>query len=185
MIDAAAQVAGVGLDEAQAARNGQKEIVEVVGPAVGQGLLGELPNAFVGVELGCVGRKAFEVEALGLTTELFDQASAMRICAIPKDDDVAFDLAQKLAKKVACFELADVVCVKGKVQIESFPNRAHRDARDRRDPIPAIEAEDGRRDPTRGPRSENRRSQLEARLIGKDEVGAQPTGVFLPWAIGV
>src|SRR5260370_41778105 len=50
--------------------------------SVGQGLVGELPNAFVWVELRCVAWEADEMKARGTADEFLDQRAVLGRAAI-------------------------------------------------------------------------------------------------------
>ena len=75
MGDATAQVLAVGADGLEGIEEGDPQLVAVVWGSVGKALFGELPDAFVGVELRGVGGQSDEVEPLGSTAELSNEAS--------------------------------------------------------------------------------------------------------------
>jgi hypothetical protein len=176
--DAAAEVGVVPTDAAQCAMHGAQERREVATAAVRELLLGEVPDSFVGIELGRVGRELVEMKSARSGAECTHESSAMRIAAVPDDEEMTRDRPQQGAQEVSRLLLADVVRVQLKVEVQALSDRRDRDPGDGRDAIPAIEAPHDRGLADRGPSGSDRRSQLEARLVDEDEVGAQPLGVF-------
>lgn len=178
MGDAPPEVATVGANRLQGFDQGNHQFGDIVSLAIREPLFGQLPDSLVGVELRCIGRKALQVNPLGASAEFAHELTAMGISAVPQDEDVAADLAKQLSEEVAGLELSDVLGVKLKVKVQSLAMRGNRDPRDDGDPVAPIDVmnrgglADGR------PGAGDRRSQLEARFVGEDEVGAQPFGVF-------
>lgn len=58
--------------------------------------LEQVPNAFLGIELGCIAGQGFQVNALGcpLRQELLECSAAMKGGAIPDDEQLPRPLAQ-------------------------------------------------------------------------------------------
>lgn len=178
MVDARAQVATVGSDRLQRVEHREHQLWKVSRATVGEPLLGELPNALIGVELGGVGGEPLEVQPLGASAQLLHQLATMRTAAVPEHEDVASDLLQQLSQEVASLELPDVLGVELEVKVQTLAAGRHRDARDDGDPIPTVEVMHRGRLPHGCPGAGDGRGQLEARFVGKDEVGTQPLGVF-------
>lgn len=178
MGDATAQVLAVGADGLEGIKEGEPQLVAVVRGTVGKPLFGELPDAFVGVELGGVGGQSDEVELLGSAAELSNEASAVRRAAIPENEDVAAEMPEQVAQEVTGLQLADVVVVKLEEKIEPPAPGGDGDARDRRDPVASIEVVHQRRLSHRSPRPGDGGGQQEPGFIGENEVGAQPGDVF-------
>ena len=147
-------------------------------PGVGEGLLGEFPNALVGVELRGVGGEAFQMQTFRAAAELSDQTAPMRSCPVPENDDVAGHLLEKLPQELARLQLPDVLSMELEVEVEALANRGNGDAGDRRDPVATVEVIDRGRLANGRPGPGHRGRQLEARFVGEDEMGAQPPGVF-------
>ncbi len=178
MGDAPTQVSGTEADGFQCVQQSEHQVVAIPGPAVGEPLLGKLPDALVRVVLGGVGGKALEMEPFGAAAELPNKPASMGWGAVPKDDDVPAELLEQLPEEVARLELPDVLHVELEVEVEPLPLGRNRDARDRRDPVAPIEVMDRWSPANRRPGPDNSGCQLEARFIDKDEVGTQPLGVF-------
>lgn len=64
MPDAPPEILPVGTDCLERAADGLQESLQVATLAVGQALLGQLPDPFIRIELWCIGREALQVEAL-------------------------------------------------------------------------------------------------------------------------
>ena len=89
MRDAAAEVLPVLPDGLKSSDKGMREVADVPRASVGQFLLGELPDALIGVQLGSVAREADEVKAVNAAAELLDEPSLMGPSSIPKKEDMA------------------------------------------------------------------------------------------------
>lgn len=87
MTDAASEVPAALPGAFERAQHGKQQVVVVAGTAIGKLLLGQLPDAFVGVELRGIGGKALEPEPLDATTEVSNQATLVRTATVPQDDD--------------------------------------------------------------------------------------------------
>lgn len=178
MCDAAAEVARIALDGLEAADEGQEQIVVIAGAGVGEGLLGEFPDALIRVELRGVGGETFQMQALGAATQVAHELAAMGPSSVPENDDVAGHLFEQLPQEIARLQLPDVLLIELEVEVEALANRGNRDAGDRRDPVAAVEVVDRGCLANGRPGLGHRGRQLEARFVGKDEMGAQSPGVF-------
>jgi len=178
MRDAAPEVKVVPLDGEERACEVAFEFEDVAWTPICESLLCELPDALVGVELGCVGRKPNEVQPVNPPAELSDQLALVRVTSVPEQEHVTSQMPEQVAQEGANLRLLDVLLVQLEVEVRTPPHRAERDRGDGRDPIAAIEVADDRRPAHRGPGLRDRRRQEEARFVGKDEVGTQPRGVF-------
>jgi hypothetical protein len=118
------------------------------------------------------------MEALGASTELPHQQATMKIDTVPKNKDVAAQVAEQLTQEVPRLQLPDVVGVELKVEVQTSPGGRHRDPRDGRDAVSSIAVMDGRCLADGSPGGGDGRRQLEARFVDEDEVGTQPPGVF-------
>jgi len=176
--DAASEVIGIGSDLFESVQQGEHEIVAISGAAVGQALFGQFPDSLVGVVLRRVGGETLQVQPAGAAAEVADEPAAMGVAAVPQDDDMAGQVAQQLTQEVARLELPDVLQVELEVKVQALTLGTDRDARDGRDPVAPIEVVNCRRLAHGGPGPGNGGSQLKARFVDKDEVGAQPRGVF-------
>jgi hypothetical protein len=73
------------------------QIVGVARPAVGELVLGKVPDALVGIKLGGVGGKRDKAEPAVAATESLDRISAVDRGLVPKDEDFAAQVPQQLA----------------------------------------------------------------------------------------
>lgn len=178
MVDAAAQVSAIGADLLQGFDERDHQLGHVMGLPIRESSFGQLPDSFVGVEFRSVGREALQVESLRARAEFAHQFAAVGVAAVPQDEDMTRHLSEQLAEEVAGLKLADVLGVELKVQVEALTNGRDRDPGDDGDPVAPIEVMHGRSLAYGCPGGSDRRSQLEARFVGEDEVGTQPLGVF-------
>jgi hypothetical protein len=118
--DAGPEISAVAADGFQGIENREQELGQIVGPTVGELLLGQFPDAFVGVESWGVGRKSLEMKSLGLSTELADELAAVRIATVPQHEDMTADLAQQLSQEVSGLLLSNVLRKELKVEIQSL-----------------------------------------------------------------
>jgi len=179
LADAAPEALGGAADSVERQPEVTPELALGVGTPVGEPLLRELPDAFIGVELGGVAGEAIEVEAGEGATQRTDRISLVNGSVVPYEDDRSSKMAKQISKEGADLGVLDVLDVEGVVQAETSPARAHRDAGDDRDsiaPLPVVEQ--GRLAPGR-PGLAHARNQEEARLVDEDQVGTQPRGFFL------
>lgn len=177
-MDAAAQKRLGAGQPADFAAQGTGEVIEVVGPSVGERAFEVGPYPFVGIELGRVGGKGLEVKT-GMTAAQFGQGpAAVDRSVVEQDNQGAAQMAQQMAQELADFFAADVRWVKLEVEAQAFAHRAHANAGDGRDPVMAVPvAVDGRLAAGR-PGLAHAGDQLEPGFVNKDEMGAQPRGVF-------
>ncbi len=178
MGDAASEVLGIGSDLCEGVQQGEHQIMAISRAAVGQALFGQFPDSLVGVVFRRVGGEALEVQPPGAAAQVADEPAAVGVAAVPQDDDVAGHMAQQLAQEIARLELPDVLQVELEVKVQALTCGADRDARDGRNPVAPIEVVNCRRLAHGGPGPGNGGSQLETRFVDKDEMGAQPFGVF-------
>ena len=178
MGDAPSKVATIGANGFQGFDHGDHQLRQIMSLAIGESLLGQLPDALIGIELRRIGREALQVEPLGASAKLTYELAAMGICAVPKHDDVPRELPEQPSQEVAGLELSDVFRVELKVKVEALATGRNRDPRDGGDPVAPIEVMNRGRLADGCPSAGDRGRQLEARLVGEDEVGTQPPGVF-------
>jgi hypothetical protein len=176
--DAATETA-LGLATRLELRNhGEGEIETIVGAAVGQAGLGEVPHLLVGIELGRVGGEVLEREPWHPTAQVVNRWEAMQKQAIPQHDDGAAKMAQEVGEKRANIGLANVVMVPLVVEAEALPARADRETGNHRDAVAAMPVAQERRLAARRPGPEHGGREHEAGFVYEDEVGPQPYGVF-------
>lgn len=178
MGDAAAQVLAAGADGLEGIEQREHQVVAIAGPSVGEFLLGQLPDAFVGVELRGICREAFQAQPLGSATEILDQSASVGAATVPEDDHVAAQVLEQMAQEIAGLCLLDVLLVELKVEVQAPAFGGDRNARDRRDPVTTVEVAQDRRLANGSPALGNGGGQQEARFVGENEVGTQPRSVF-------
>lgn len=171
----------------QALRRGQlaeaigkqgQQVVLIVRPRVGQETLELSPDAFVGIELRRVGRKGFQMQSRETGAQLGERSRSMDLGVVQEDDDMAAQVPEEIAKEETDLLAVDVHRVQVTIEAETLSPRTHRDGRDRRNAVVAVDVSVDRRLAARAPGFLHGRDQQEARFVGKNEVGAQPCGVF-------
>jgi len=155
------------------------ELALRVGAAVGEGLLRELPDAFVGVELGGVAGEAREVQSGEDATQRPDRVALVDAPVVPHEDDRSSEMAKQMSKEGADLGVLDVLGVEAVVEAEPSATGAHGDTGNDRDPIAPLPVVEKGRLASRRPGLAHTRNQEEARLVDEDEVGTQPRGFFL------
>lgn len=176
--DARTEVTAVGPDRFERARHGDQQVLKIVRLTVGESLLGQSPDTLVRVELGRIRRESLQMNPLCAGAELTHEPAAMRVPAVPQQEDVAVDLTEEGAQEITSLELPDVIPVELKVKVEALATGRNRDTRDHGDAVAPVEVMNRRRLAHGRPGASDRRGQLEARFVGEDEVGTQPLGVF-------
>ena len=137
--------------------------------AVGEFAFRQGPDTFVGVEVGSVGRKVFDVQAWVATEELGERRTVVRGGVVQQNDDGTVEVAEQFTEKSTHFFLSDVVEEEQIVETEVLSVGADRDSRDDGDFVPAslAMALNGGRALGR-PSPDHQGSQQEARFIGKN-----------------
>ena len=93
MIDAGSEILAVVSDGLQGVCERGVQFGAVLRAAIGEHSLGELPDTFVGVQLGSVAGEAQEVEAGHAADKFCDQTSGMRPASVPEKEHVATQVA--------------------------------------------------------------------------------------------
>jgi len=83
VIDATAEVLRILPYGLESTYQGGNQFEEVSRASVGQSLLGQLPDAFIRVELGSVAGETDQVEARDVTREVLDQPSGVGSPSVP------------------------------------------------------------------------------------------------------
>lgn len=120
-----------------------------------------------------------DAKAVMSIEKLFDRCSFMRRRVIEQYDEGAAQMAQQLTQEHTDFILPDVVIEEQVVEAKTMPPRTYRNSRNDGDLVPpslAVAMNGGLA--LRSPGSDHVGNQQEARFIGKDDMGAQPCGVF-------
>lgn len=179
MADAAPQVQRGAADSLQGETKVPPELLQGVGASVGELVLREPPDAFIGVELRRVAGEAMELEPGEGTTQGTDRVSLVNRAAVPEQDDGTPEMAEQMAHKGADLRVLDVFLVEAVVQAEATAPGTHGDARDHGDSIAPLVVIEKRRLSARRPGLADTRNQEEARFVDEDEMGTQPRGFFL------
>lgn len=152
---------------------------DVIGSAVGQQPFRQVPDSFVRIELGSVGRERLEPKPGEAMTQVPNGGSFVGSTVIPEDDDNIPQVVEQVTKELTDLRVFDVLLgMEVIVQSKPISPRAHRDARDHRDFVPTIKmAVDGCQS-ARRPGSVDAGHQEKSTLVYEDEMGAQPRCVF-------
>jgi len=149
--------------------DGLHQLVHVERTTIGEVPFRQGPNALIGVEIGSIGGKVFDMQARVTAEELGERRAGVGGGVVQQNDDRTAEVAQQFLEKEDDFFLPDVVEEKQIVEAQALSLGADRDPRDDGDFIPAslAMALEGRR-PLGGPSSNHQGSQEEARFIGKN-----------------
>ena len=155
------------------------EFVLGIRAPVGEGLFRQLPDAFVGVELGCVAREVVQVKARKTITESPDRLPLVDRSAVPDQEDRTSQMAEEVTQELAHLGMLDVLRMETEVESKVTTARTDRDPGNDGDPVSPLPMANHRCASTWRPGLVDTRSHEETRLVDKDEVGTQPRGFFL------
>lgn len=150
-----------------------------VGPAVRQGVLREIPDTLIGVELGSVSGEAVEVQTRIPVLQRPDGVAAVDRAVVPDHDHGAAQVAQQITEEGADLGVPDVLGREQEVEAAAAAPGTDRESRNDRDPLAPLAVAQERGLAARRPGAPHARDQEEPRLVDEDEVGAQPRGFFL------
>lgn len=156
-----------------------QQVVDRQRAPIGEARLEVVPDLLVGVELGGVGGKAFEVQARVPGAQRADGGALVNRPAVPEEEDRAVQVPQQQAEEHGDLDMADVGEVQVAVEPEAVAVRADGDGGDRRNALVRIPMTQQRRDPARRPSAADRRDQQEAALVEEGQVRSQAPGFFL------
>src|SRR5262245_13101592 len=123
---------------AQALEHRATEVVDVIGSAVGQWVFDGVPGGFDGVELGSVGRQAFQVQPWIYAEEVTQGLWIVNSGAVPDHNDMAAQMPQQVPQEIVDLVLRDVFRMHTEVQPESVSVRADRETTDHRDAVAPV-----------------------------------------------
>ncbi len=119
MVDASSKTAGGLLDVSKRASKATTQRGDVVWATVGETPFGVGPDGFVGVELGGIGRKVFEMQPGELTADFSNPFSFVNAGVVPDDEDVPAKVAQQVPEEFADLIVLDVLRVASEVQADA------------------------------------------------------------------
>lgn len=154
------------------------EFVLGIRAPVGEGLFRQLPDAFVGVEFGCVAREVVQVKARKATAQGADRFSLVDRSAVPDQEDRTSQMTEEVPQERAHLGMLNVLQMETEVESKVTTAWTDRDPGDDGDPVSPLPMANHRRASTWRPGLVDTRSHEETRLVGEDEVGTQPRGFF-------
>ena len=155
------------------------EFVLGIRASVGEGLFRQLPDAFVGVELGCVAREVVQVKARKATTQGADRFPLVDRSVVPDQEDRTSQMPEEVTQELAHLGMLDVLQMETEVESKVTTAWTDRDPGDDGDPVSPLPMVNHRRASTWRPGLVDTRSHEETRLVDEDDVGTQPRGFFL------
>ena len=178
MRDASSQQIRAPAQVSEDTRDLRGQLGQVVGAAVGQRALGQVPYAFVGIELRRVAGEVHDLETRASLAQRPDGIAVVDGGVVEEQHKRAPQVTQQVADERADAHLVQVVVEEAEVQAQPLAVRTHRDGRDHRDLV-ALRAMAVQRclTPWR-PGLDDGGDQEEARFVGEDDMGLQPCGVF-------
>ncbi len=178
MVDAASKESLGGGNPFECAEKGNSQVFDRVGTSIGQFFLGEFPHSFVGIEFGRVGRKQLEVQTRMTATHRSNRLSLVDRCVVPYGDHRATQMPEQLIEKQAGLDMADVGGEEFEVEIQMAATRAHRNAGNHGDLVPARFVAKDRRLSRGSPCLAHAWEKKKPGFVYEDEVGTHPRGVF-------
>lgn len=176
--DAASQEIRAPAQAIESAPDLKGQFGEVVGAAVCQCAFGQAPHAFVGVQLRRVAGEICHPQPPAFPAQRVDRVAVMDGRIVEQQHHRPAQVAQQLTDKLADPQLIQVGLVQAKVQAQALAARTHRDGGNHRNLVAPRAMANQRRLPSRRPGLGDGGDQQEARFVGKDDVGPQPSGVF-------
>ena len=136
----------------------------------------QIPDAFLRIELGRIGRQTFQVDACSSTSrqEIFDRLAVMDGGTIPDDEQIPWDLTQELLEKA--YHVLSFVGMILRLHEQSPP---WCQCSDGRDVVTGQRDAQNRRLAYRGIGAHRHRQQIKARLIYKNNLSLLLLGFFL------
>ena len=107
----------------QCAPNLAQKLVQVIGATVRELRFGVGPNLFVRVELGCVGRKCFQMKTTEASAHLSDAIAFVDAGVVPEHDHVPGKMAEEMFEERAHLVMSDVVRMALEVETDSLALR--------------------------------------------------------------
>jgi len=150
------------------------EVRRGLGSSIRQPLLALVPHAFVRVQLRGIRRKVFQVQARVLGAELPNRVALVNATVVPHDDDMPWEMAEKLPHELTGLPMPNVRLVDLEVKPNSVSPRADRQAGDDRDLVMLVPVRERRRLAPGPPRPAHGPCQHEPRFVDEYEVGTQP-----------
>ena len=157
---------------------GAEEREYVVGTPVREFGLRPAPHAFVGIELGGIGREVRDAKARVRRQEFPDHGAAVDVAVVPHDEDGAAEVAEQMPEKRARVRGTQVLTMQLEIEAAAPPPATERESGDDGDAVVQLPMPEDGGLPARCPGPADGRDQEEARLVDEDQVGAQPRGVF-------
>lgn len=178
MVNAGAQSALRPVDFFKGFNKMSAQIFDGIGASVCQRVLRLRPDPFVGIQLGRIGRKGFQVKPFESATEIADGLPFMRGNIVPYYDHIPPKMFEEMTQKFTYLRTLDILCMEDVVQSKTLESGTERERRDHGDALADKVIADSRGVGFRTPGLAQRRGQEEARLVYEDDMGAQPLGVF-------
>lgn len=178
MLDAATNFDERAADGIERSDNLAHQSIHIAGTSVGQSTLGQRPDAFIRIELRRIAGKILHMQAGMAMSKSPQGLPFVNLAIIQQRDDVPAKMTQQMSEEFADLKSADIVQIKAVIQAQALNPGADRNSRNGRDFIPASEMTENGRLSARRPGLQHVRNQEEPRFVEKDEMGAQPCGVF-------
>jgi len=138
------------------------EFRQVVGAAVGEGVVQLVPDPLIRIELGRIGGEALEVQPGIGAAEVADRVAFVRFPVVPDDNDAATKMPEEMAQELADFWLLDILGVPLEVEPEALAARADGEGRDRGELVVLVAVRGAGSFPARPPGAADWRNQEEA-----------------------
>jgi len=112
-----------------------EELALRVRSTVGEGALGKLPDAFIGVELRRIAGEAVEVKPGIARLERANRPAAVDRAVVPDHDHGAAEMAEQIPEECAHLRVLDVLGREQEVEAAAPAAGTHREAGDDRDAL--------------------------------------------------
>lgn len=179
MDDAAAQQIWALAQALQRQGHAGGKFSQVVGTAVCQFALGQVPDAFVWVELGRIAGEIVHDKTAVALAQRIERLAVVNAGIVEQHEERAAKVVQQLADELAHTRAVEVLIgIDSVVERQMVAMRTDADRRDHRHLVAARAVSMARGVATRRPGLEHGGNQEEARFVEEDEMGTQPGSVF-------
>jgi len=178
LVDTGAEFDLGGLDVLQRVGEMEPQLIDVVGAAIGQGVLGLGPDTLVRIEFRSVRWKRFEMQTAMASAEGANGIAFVDAAVVPDHNDLAAKVPEQVTKELTDFRLRDVLGMKPEVQTQPLAVGAYGHGGDDGNPMAQLMMAKNRGLTARSPSFPHGRDQQEPRFVNEDKVGTQPRSVF-------
>ena len=149
-----------------------------VGATVGQNSIEMIPDAFVGIQFGGIGRESHQMKTACARKKFLHRIAAMDLAVVQENDEMAGHLPKQMTKEESDFLALDIVPIELTIEGTVKPLGTHRDTGDGGDSVMTVMIGQDRGLAHRAPGTTDGGNQQETGFVNKDNVRRPERGVF-------